>query len=496
MSLSQLKLCGGLIAATLAWAGTGSAWAAQTINTASTTSCAAQSGTISGANLLTDFDNGTFGTESGAPNQSPNTDPYPAIVDGGIFDHFYDFNWGDYGYVANPVTPRNPYQHPEITDPVYGAAGRFFASDPNSDTPTLNFSVLGVAPNQNYELSFWAANSEPNGTPNIVNAVVNGIVSFSTGPLPAFPAALEWRKHFVVFNSGNRTSLQISIASTETGSGGRDFYIDNVEMLPCTLAGGTISGTAYIDANTNNAHNPGAEPGINLINIDLWDTQGDTDPSNDILVSSTETVGTGDYTFSNLPVSNDYELRVLAADPDLPSGATLGTPAVLTASVTSGGTTAGKDFGFDPAAAVLSGSKSVEVYDPGSLGLYALPSNDVIYTITIVNVGNGRADRNSLFMVDTLPAEVTFYNGDIDGAGPQNNPVAFTQSNAALFFSYARDVGYSNAVAKPTGFDQCNYAPPTGYAAAVRHICFAPNGRMQTGNPDPSFSVSFRARIN
>lgn len=471
--------------------------AAQTINTSSTTSCVAQGGTISGANLLTDFDNGTFGTGSGAPNQSPNTDPYPSTVTGGDFTNFYDFFHGAYGYVSNPVTPRNAFQHPGITDPVYGAAGRFFASDPNVDTPTMNFSVLGVVPNQNYELSFWAANSEPNGTPNIVNAVVNGVVSFTTGPLQAFPAALEWRRYGVVFNSGNLTALQISMQSTETGAGGRDFYLDNVELRPCVVDGGSISGTVYIDANGNNTLQSGTEPGVNLVEVTLWDTRGTTTATDDILVSTTESVGSGAYSFSNIAAGSDYELRVDTNDSDLPSDSTPGTATALSVTVTSGGSTSGHDFGFDAGAAVLSGAKTIEVFDPAAEGLYAIPSNDVTYTISITNVGTGRADLNSLFMVDSLPSEITFYNADLDGpTGPATNPVSFSQNGAALNFSYTRDVGFSSSVTKPATFAACNYTPTAGYDPAVRHICFAPNGRMQFGNPDPSFSVSFRARIN
>jgi len=138
------KICVGFLVVTLGVTAPIQAQAGQTINTTSTMSCVAQGGTISGASLLTDFDNGTFGTEDGSPNQSPSVDPYPATVTGGVFDNFYDFDHGDYGYVANPVTPRNPFQHPDITDPVFGAPGRFFASDPNVDTPTLNFAVTGV----------------------------------------------------------------------------------------------------------------------------------------------------------------------------------------------------------------------------------------------------------------------------------------------------------------------------------------------------------------
>ena len=133
----------------------------------------------------------------------------------------------------------------------------------------------------------------------------------------------------------------------------------------------------------------------------------------------------------------------------------------------------------------MAGDKTIEVFDPAAEGLYAIPSNDVIYTISISNVGTGRADLNSLFLVDTLPSEVAFYNADMDDGGPATDPVSFSQNSASLNWSYTRDVGFSSSVTKPANFAACNYTPTTGYDPAVRHICFAPNGRMQFGNPDP-----------
>jgi len=78
-----LTLAGVLLSAT-------ASWAAQTVNSNFSESCVNQGGTIGVSNLITDFDNGTFGTESGAPNQSPNIDPYPSTITGGVFDNFYE----------------------------------------------------------------------------------------------------------------------------------------------------------------------------------------------------------------------------------------------------------------------------------------------------------------------------------------------------------------------------------------------------------------------
>ncbi len=103
---------------------------------------------------------------------------------------------------------------------------------------------------------------------------------------------------------------------------------------------------------------------------------------------------------------------------------------------------------------------------------------------------------DSIEIIDALPPEVTFYNGDIDDAGPETDPVSFTQIGAGLTFTYASDVAYSNSATKPVNFAACTYTPTAGYDPAVTYICFNPKGAMASGTPDPNFSLSFRARID
>lgn len=204
-----------------------------------TSSCADLGGTLSGNNLFTPLDNGTFGVEDGSPDQSPaaGADPYPGVVSGGNYDNFYNIDHGDYGYVANAQTTRNSAQHEGITDPVYGVTGRFFASDPDTDTPTLTTTLTGLTPNQFYEYSFWAANSEFSQTSsnNNVNVTINGQEIYSTGELPAILDTLEWKKHTVSFTNGASTSITIDLQSTETGASGNDFYLDNIELRSCNF---------------------------------------------------------------------------------------------------------------------------------------------------------------------------------------------------------------------------------------------------------------------
>ena len=99
-------------------------------------------------------------------------------------------------------------------------------------------------------------------------------------------------------------------------------------------------------------------------------------------------------------------------------------------------------------------------------------------------------------MVDRIPGEVTFYNGDIDDGGPGTNPVILMDNGSGLSFSYPTDIAYSNAATKPATFADCTYVPASGYDPAVSFICMNPKGIFNAGSPDPSFDISFRARID
>ena len=134
--------------------------------------------------------------------------------------------------------------------------------------------------------------------------------------------------------------------------------------------------------------------------------------------------------------------------------------------------------------AVLEAEKTNRIFDD----LYALPGNDVIYTISISNVGDGPTDTDSIILIDSMPSEVEFFRGTL-----ASSAVSFVETGSTgLDFVYARDVGYSNAVAKPANFGQCSYAPVSGYDPAVTYICFNPKDTLAAGT---GFDLEFRARI-
>ncbi len=147
--------------------------------------------------------------------------------------------------------------------------------------------------------------------------------------------------------------------------------------------------------------------------------------------------------------------------------------------------------------ATLTAVKSSIMYSTTYPNRFAIPGSDVLYTITIANTGSASTDSNSIFTLDSLPTELTFYNGDVDDAGPQTAAVGFSQTGAGLTFTPATDLRYSNLTAAPANFAACTYAPVAGYDPAVRHVCLNPKGAMLSGSSSstPQFSVQFRARI-
>jgi uncharacterized repeat protein (TIGR01451 family) len=153
------------------------------------------------------------------------------------------------------------------------------------------------------------------------------------------------------------------------------------------------------------------------------------------------------------------------------------------------------DVVYDKVMPLLAAVKSVSMVASSGNASFAIPGSDVYYTLTVTNSGDGTVDTDTLFLADPIPSQVEFYNADIDGAGPATGAAYFTQSGAGLTFTLATDVRYSNGVSAPANFAACAYTPSAGYDPNVRYLCLNPKGKMLAGDPDPTFSVQFRARI-
>lgn len=63
----------------------------------------------------------------------------------------------------------------------------------------------------------------------------------------------------------------------------------------------------------------------------------------------------------------------------------------------------------------LDAVKTVEVYDPGSLGLYMTPGNEVLYKITVTNSASATAIAEDVDITDTLPTNLKFVSATTTG---------------------------------------------------------------------------------
>lgn len=150
---------------------------------------------------------------------------------------------------------------------------------------------------------------------------------------------------------------------------------------------------------------------------------------------------------------------------------------------------------------VISTSKISQVWDPGSALLKAVPGNEVLYRVNVTNSGLAATDSDSVLIIDTLPTQLSLWNGDIDAGGPETyssvGQAGFSQSNgAAMAFAPSTDLRVSTATTPPTSFAQCSSLSLDGtFRSNVRYLCLRPRGSLAAGAASPTISFVFRARI-
>lgn len=138
---------------------------------------------------------------------------------------------------------------------------------------------------------------------------------------------------------------------------------------------------------------------------------------------------------------------------------------------------------------VLTVTKTSAPYsDPsnGTTNPKLIPGGDFTYTLTVANANTSPVDVSTAVLTDPLPAAATFYNGDIDDAGPLTTNFEFLPGTSGLTFAPA-NLTYSN-----NGGTTYAFVPAAGYDAAVNTLRFAPAGTMAANS---SFTIRFRARI-
>lgn len=128
---------------------------------------------------------------------------------------------------------------------------------------------------------------------------------------------------------------------------------------------------------------------------------------------------------------------------------------------------------------------------PWPAGSYMTPGSDVAYTFTLTAAGFDPVSDGSIVLIDPLPSDIEFYNGEFDPAGPPvSGPVEFTPNGSGLSCcTGAAQLDYSSTT---TGAPVWGYSPLPGYDPAVRYVRIRPSGAMAAGT---TATLRFRARI-
>lgn len=132
------------------------------------------------------------------------------------------------------------------------------------------------------------------------------------------------------------------------------------------------------------------------------------------------------------------------------------------------------------------------VSDPvnGSSNPKIIPGAIILYSFTVANTGATAVDNNSVWLIDTLPSQIS--------VGTASSPT-FVQGTptSGLTFTAGTDIKYSNSATAPASFAACTYTPVAAYDPLVKFVCLNPKGIMagSTGTP-PSFTLSIQAKVN
>ncbi len=144
---------------------------------------------------------------------------------------------------------------------------------------------------------------------------------------------------------------------------------------------------------------------------------------------------------------------------------------------------------------IVTVTNSSTLFDDGSSPLFHTPGKDVIFKKTVSRNEAAPISTDTVVIIDSVPASMTFFNGDYDGPGAATSAIGFVNYGSGLTFNIATDIRYSNAAVAPTSFAACTYTPTAGYDPNVRHICANPKGSFIGGAGGSSFELYFRARI-
>ncbi|MEM8694852.1 MAG: hypothetical protein AAGE05_02385 [Pseudomonadota bacterium] len=129
--------------------------------------------------------------------------------------------------------------------------------------------------------------------------------------------------------------------------------------------------------------------------------------------------------------------------------------------------------------------KTSAPFDTSGPERFNIPDTDVVYTLTVTNNGESTAENTAI--VDLLPADISFFNGDFNGAVAGTDNFEFVPGSSGLSLSVT-NVEYSD-----NGGVTYTHPIASGYDSVVDAVRFSPQGIFAA---DSSFIIRFRARID
>ena len=174
---------------------------------------------------------------------------------------------------------------------------------------------------------------------------------------------------------------------------------------------GSISGNAYLDQDGSDTRDAGESNLGAGIAITLYDDNGTAaDLTDDTLLAATDTLADGTYSFTEL-ATGTYRVELDTADPEIPSTAVIGTSnPILGVTVVDGSDTSAQDFGFDPADADLSITKSALSAATGLTITSAQPDDAIDFVVSVSNAGPG--SPTGVQVSDLLPDGYSYVSDD------------------------------------------------------------------------------------
>jgi gliding motility-associated-like protein/uncharacterized repeat protein (TIGR01451 family) len=179
---------------------------------------------ISGPNLIA---NGDFG--SGTSNVGP-------ALSAGVTDYVYSATdlsaEGSYSIVRNVVPLKSDWT---ITSDHTGNTNGYYMAVNANNNPDIFFkqTISGLCLNTTYEFSLWVRNQHYIFTKTnkpLIEFLIDGVTAFTATPVPENN---QWTKQGFIFNSGNKSTITISIRNAEKGSDGNDLGIDDLSLVAC-----------------------------------------------------------------------------------------------------------------------------------------------------------------------------------------------------------------------------------------------------------------------